>query len=323
MTILIVTHSRDNESIPLVMQAIEVQGGKAFRFDTDRFPTEARLDIYCGNSTPRAILACETEELNLQDVTAVWYRRIWIGGRIPTIMEPQLRAASLKESERTIQGAIASIKAFHLDPVPCIRHAENKQLQLQVAKELGLEIPRTLMTNHPQSVREFVQQCESGAIAKMLSSFAIYEEGKEKVVFTNPVSPEDLQHLDDLRFCPMTFQENIPKALELRTTIVGKQVFTAAIDSQSSQKARYDWRRQGLQLIDSWQPYQLPQDIESKLLELMGYFRLNYGAIDLILTPDDRHVFLEVNPVGEFFWLERHPGLPISKAIANTLLNHS
>ena len=55
----------------------------------------------------------------------------------------------------------------------------------------------------------------------------------------------------------------------------------------------------------------------------MDYFSLNYGAIDIILTPDGRHVFLELNPSGEFFWLERTPGLPISDAIADLLLGHS
>lgn len=156
----------------------------------------------------------------------------------------------------------------------------------------------------------------------MLSSFAIYDErGQEKVVFTNPISSEDLDNLDGLRFCPMTFQEKIAKALELRTIIVGKRVLTAAVDSQVLDKARYDWRKQGIALLDAWESYTLPKDVEEKLLKLMAEFRLNYGALDIILTPDGRHVFLEVNPVGEFFWLERCPGLPISQAIAEVLNN--
>jgi glutathione synthase/RimK-type ligase-like ATP-grasp enzyme len=55
----------------------------------------------------------------------------------------------------------------------------------------------------------------------------------------------------------------------------------------------------------------------------MDYFELNYGAIDIIVTPDNRHIFLEVNPAGEFFWLERCPGLPISKALADVLLGRA
>lgn len=321
MTVLIITHSNDNESIPMVINAIEQHGGKAFRFDTDRFPTEVQLDIYYSQGRQRLILTSAPAQLDLTTVSAVWYRRIAIGARIPDTMDAQLRNASIQESRVTIQGMIASLKAFHLDPLPKIRHAENKQLQLQVAQALGIEIPRTLTTNNPQAVREFVAECApTGAIAKMLSSFAIYEDGLEKVVFTNPVADADLDNLESLCYCPMTFQEKVPKALELRTTVVGKRVFTAAIDSQSAKGATFDWRRRGLDLIDAWKPYQLPPDLEQKLLALMNYFGLTYGALDLILTPDGRHVFLEVNPVGEFFWLEKCPGLPISSAIAATLL---
>ncbi|BAB78095.1 MvdD family ATP-grasp ribosomal peptide maturase (plasmid) [Anabaena sp. FACHB-709] len=322
MNVLIITHSHDNESISLVTQAIESQGGKAFRFDTDRFPTEVQLDIYYSN-TEKCVLVADDQKLDLNEVTAVWYRRIAIGGKIPPTMDKQLRQASIQESRATIQGMIASIRGFHLDPVPNIRRAENKQLQLQVARKIGLDTPRTLTTNNPQAVKEFAAECQQDVITKMLSSFAIYDEkGGEQVVFTNPVKSEDLENLEGLRFCPMTFQEKIAKVLELRITIVGKSILTAAVNSQALDKSRYDWRKQGVALLDAWQTHTLPQDVADKLLQLMAHFGLNYGAIDVILTPDNRYVFLEVNPVGEFFWLERCPGLPISQAIAKVLLSH-
>jgi MvdD family ATP-grasp ribosomal peptide maturase len=325
MTVLIITHSQDNESISLVMKAIEAQSGKAFRFDTDRFPTQVHLDVCYTGSYERQILTVDEQKLDLNQVSSVWYRRIAIGARIPNTMEKQLREASIGESRATIGGMIASIRGFHFDKLPNIRLADNKQLQLQVAREIGLDTPRTLITNNQQAVKEFALTCEQGMIAKMLSSFAIYDEqGQEKVVFTNPVTDADIEHLDGLRFCPMTFQEKVPKALELRTIIVGKRVFTAAVDSQRSAKAQHDWRRQGLGLINSWQSYDLPEDIEAKLFKLIAYFGLNYGAIDIIVTPDGRHVFLEINPVGEFFWLECCPPyFPISQAIADLLLTQS
>ena len=322
MSILIITHSQDNESISMVLNAIKKQGGQAFRFDTDRFPTEVRLDIYYGQGEERLILDSGAEKLDLREVSAVWYRRIAIGRRIPTLMEPQTRQASVQESRVTIRGLLASLPAFYLDPIATVEKAKNKQLQLKIAQEIGLDIPRNLTTNNPEAVREFARSCEDGMIVKMLSSFAIYDEqGQEKVVFTNRVKPEELENLEGLHLCPMTFQEQIPKALELRTTIVGDRVFTAAIDSQSNQKARDDWRRQGLVMVKDWKPYELPAEVTEKLFKLMKYFGLNYGAIDIILTPDGRHVFLEVNPVGEFFWLECYPPyFPISQAIADLLL---
>jgi glutathione synthase/RimK-type ligase-like ATP-grasp enzyme len=192
-----------------------------------------------------------------------------------------------------------------------------------VARELGLKIPRTLTTNDPVAGRAFAKSCEGGVVTKMLSSFAIYDEGKELVVFTNPVKPEDLADLSGLSLCPATFQELLHKSLEIRVTVVGRGVMSAALDSQASARAAHDWRRDGLRMVQDWRVYQLPDEVEQKILRLMDYFSLNYGAIDIILTPDGRHVFLELNPSGEFFWLERSPGLPISEAIADVLVDQA
>ncbi|MFL6334565.1 MAG: MvdD family ATP-grasp ribosomal peptide maturase [Pyrinomonadaceae bacterium] len=321
MTVLIITRSDDNESVSMVARAIERKGGKAIRFDTDRYPTEVRLSAFYGaGDEERLTLTNDEGEFDLREVTAVWHRRLNFGARLPTTLDRQLRHASLTETRAAAQGLLASLKAFRMDDVRHIRHAENKQLQLQVARELGLDIPRTLTTNDPATVRAFAESCKSGIVTKMLSSFAVYEDGQELVVFTNPVKSEDLADLSGLRLCPMTFQEMIPKALELRVTVVGDRIMSASIASQSSERAAHDWRRDGLRMIQDWRPYELPREVEEKILCLMDYFVLNYGAIDIIVTPDGRHVFLEVNPVGEFFWLEHYPGLPISDAIADVLL---
>jgi MvdD family ATP-grasp ribosomal peptide maturase len=324
MSILIITHSDDNESIARVAEAVARKGGHTIRFDTDRYPTDVRLTAYydAGNDE-RLTLTNEHGEFDLREVTAIWHRRLNFGAHLPATLDKQLRHASLGEASAAAHGMLASLKAFRMDHLHHIRHAENKQLQLQVARELGLEIPRTLTTNDPAAVRAFAQSCEGGMVTKMLSSFAVYDEGKELVVFTNPVKPEDLADLSGLRLCPATFQELLPKSLEIRATVVGHRIMSAAVDSQVSIRATHDWRRDGLRILQDWRHYQLPLDVEEKILRLMDYFSLNYGAIDIILTPDDRHVFLELNPCGEFFWLERTPGLPISDAIADLLLGRS
>jgi MvdD family ATP-grasp ribosomal peptide maturase len=323
LTVMLITRSGDNECVDSVAAAITRKGGRPFRFDTDRFPTEVQLIAEYQQEPARLRLISDEGELDLHEVTAIWHRRLEIGGRIPTTLDPQLRMASIEESNRTVKGMLESLKVFRMDPEPIIRHAENKQIQIQAARELGFETPRTLITNDPAAVRAFKQSCENGIVTKMLSSFAVYEDGAEKVVFTNPVAEEDLDDLEGLNLCPMTFQERVPKAMELRVTVVGDQVFAASIDSQASAAARYDWRKDGVALLEKWKTYELPSDISDRLLRLMDYFNLNYGAIDFILTPDGRHVFLEINPVGEFFWLERWPGLPVSDAIADVLLGQA
>lgn len=323
MTVLIITHSNDNESVALVAESIRKRGGHSFRFDTDRFPTEVRLVARYGEAPEELSLADHDATLDLRNVSAIWHRRLNIGGQLPEAMDAQLRQAARGESRATVMGMLASLDAFRMDAEPLIRRAENKQLQIRIARESGLDTPRTLTTNDPAAVRDFARTCERGMITKMLSSFAIYEEGAEKVVFTNPVAAEDLDDLEGLRLCPMTFQEQVEKRLELRVTVVGERVMAAAINSQASERAAHDWRRDGVRLVEAWQPYALPLEVEEKLLRLMDRFSLNYGAADFIVTPEGRHVFLEVNPAGEFFWLEHCPGLPISEAIADVLLGRS
>jgi glutathione synthase/RimK-type ligase-like ATP-grasp enzyme len=307
-----------------VTEAIDRKGGHTIRFDTDRYPTDVRLSAYYGaGGDERLTLTNEAGEFDLREVTAVWHRRLNFGARLPAGLDKQLRHASLGEASAAAHGMLASLKAFRMDHLHHIRHAENKQLQLQVARELGLDTPRTLTTNDPATVRAFANSCEEGMVTKMLSSFAIYDAGRELVVFTNPVKPEDLADLSGLSLCPATFQELLPKSLEIRATVVGERVMSAAVDSQVSARATHDWRRDGVRMLQDWRPYQLPPEVEEKILRLMDYFSLNYGAIDIILTPAGKHVFLELNPCGEFFWLEHSPGLPISDAIADVLLGHS
>ena len=51
----------------------------------------------------------------------------------------------------------------------------------------------------------------------------------------------------------------------------------------------------------------------------MQHLHLEYGAIDMRLTPDGDYVFLEINPNGEYLYVEQATGLPISRALAEHL----
>lgn len=324
MKVLIVTHSEDNDSVARVAEAVADLGGEPVRLDTDLFPTETLLACRLGDGGTRLRLrpSGASGEVELEDVGAVYYRRFYPARKIPDSLDSQLRRASVEESRRTLLGLLASFGAFQLDPYDRVRRAGHKQLQLRLARELGLAIPDTLITNDPEAVRRFAAEHPEGIVTKMLSSFAIYDEaGNEQVVFTTPLGAEDLEDMEGLDLSPMTFQQRVPKALELRVTVVGRRLFAAAVDSQSSERATEDWRRDGVALLDRWSEAELPPEVGERLLALCDRLGLNYGAIDLILTPEGRYVFLEINPVGEYFWLEHHPGLAISQALAEVLVD--
>ena len=320
MTVHILTHSEDEPAVDRVVEEIRERGGRAVRFDTDLFPLRTRMHVEQTASGDRFHLLTDGEELDLSTVRAVWHRRIAIGRSIPREMDPQLRTASVDESRAVVFGTIAALDCFHLDQVDRIRFAGHKAMQLSLARECGLEIPKTLTTNDPEAVRLFHKTCPNGMVAKMLHSFAVKEDGEESVVFTTEMTEEHLADLGGLEFCPMTFQEKIEKDIELRVTVVGRQLFAAAVPSQEVSGAEVDWRRKGDVARDLWKAHLLPETLEIRIHEFMDRLGLNYGAIDLIRTPDGRYVFLEVNPAGEFSWLTVWPGFPLAEAFADTLL---
>jgi len=319
-TVLIVTRSDDNASPALVQAALEARGARAFRLDTDRFPTEVRLALH--QPAGRSTVATAAGELVLGELTAVWYRRAAIGAGLPGDMDPQHRDAAIKESRATLFGMLESLDCFVMDRVSTVRAAEHKPRQLALASALGLDVPATLTTNDPAAVRGFWERCGGRVVVKMLSSFAIRDEaGRESVVFTSPLSAADLADLDQLALSPMTFQEHLDKRVELRVTVIGGRVFAAAVASQAVPAARTDWRKAGLELLHAWTPYALADDVATRLLQLAARLGLSYGAADFVVTPDGRHVFLEINPAGEWFWLDDVFGpRALSTAIAETLL---
>jgi glutathione synthase/RimK-type ligase-like ATP-grasp enzyme len=321
-TVLLITKTTDNQSVALVTSALEARGARVFRFDTDLFPTEVRLALHQprGRSTLRAGAA----EVVLGEVDAVWYRRVAIAAALPQDMDHQEREAAVKESRATLLGMLESFGCFVMDPVSTVRASEHKARQLELACELGLDVPRTLTTNDPDAARAFWDLCGGRVVVKALSSFAIYDQaGREQVVFTSQLAADDLAHLEQLALAPMTFQDHLDKAVELRVTLIGDRVFAAAVDSQALERSRTDWRRGGGDLIHSWTPYALPGGVSERLLQLTARLGLSYGAADIVVTPDGRHVFLEINPTGEWFWLDDVFGpRALSTAIAETLLGH-
>jgi len=303
----------------MVSSALRERGAEPIRLDTDLYPEHVQVSTSVDGDRWRKLMKVGDRVFDLDEVEALWYRRFFAGGALPDGLGDTLHAC-ISESRRTLYGVIAALGCFELDPLAAVRTCDHKELQLRRAVEFGLSIPATIFTNDPYEAEIFFDEQDGQIIAKMQSSFAVNRDGEEQVVFTTPVSVDDLDDLDGLRFAPMIFQAHVKKAFELRSTVVGKQVFTARIDSQASDETSVDWRRDGVGLIDSWVPYQLPEDVQASLLRLTESFGLNYAAADFMVTPEGGHVFLEINAGGEWFWIQRNPGLPIAEALADTLL---
>lgn len=114
-------------------------------------------------------------------------------------------------------------------------------------------------------------------------------------------------------------QEYISKRVELRVTVVGSRVFAAEIHSQVNSSTKHDWRRYDLDRTPHMR-HPLPPSVEACCVQLVQTLRLNFGAIDMIVTPSGEYVFLEINGNGQWGWIEDLTGLPIADAIVELLV---
>lgn len=249
--------------------------------------------------------------LGEEKFSAIWFRRTML----PDIDLPfSEKKYLLKEFEYLLKNIFATITGKWLSDPFFVYRAENKLLQLKYAKEIGFIIPETIVSTIPEEIKRFANNFKSIIIKPIYSGRIDSSKGPD-FMFTNVLSQQHLNGLEKYDITPCIFQQEIKKKIELRVTVVGSQVFTAQIDSQKSSESKTDWRREKSQ----FEPYELPKEISDKCVSIVEMLGLRFGAIDLILTPEGEYVFLEINPNGQWVWIETETDLRISEAILSEL----
>lgn len=322
--ILILTEPQDPHA-----DAVEAElhrlGARVCRFDWGEFPLSAALSIGWRGGHKRVQLTRGREVIDLSECTAGWLRRPNKPRVSPNITDPRLRGYAEDECFQVIQDTWNALELPWLPgPIAAVRRADNKQLQLQLAASLGLEVPPSLITNDPDAFLEFYREHEGRLINKQPSvTFAASQRtGGELMRYTQPVTTRDVGYARRVRHSPMLFQAQVAKKFELRITVVGQEVLAAEIHSQSTRRTQLDWRHYDIGHTPH-RVHDLPDPVRQACLELVARLGLRYGAIDMIVTPDDRYVFLEINPNGQWLWIEEETGLPIRDAICSELINPS
>jgi len=245
--------------------------------------------------------------VRLDAVQSFWWRRpqtfVLPGG-----MDANSQHFALTELSTAFQGLWQCTTGLWINDPVRDSAAAHKPWQLETARDVGLPIPDTLMTTDPEKVRAFWESRRGEVIYKpFLQTFHSWRE-------TRQLKREELALLDSVRLAPVIFQSLVPGAADLRVTIIGDEIFPAAVDIDKMEY-KLDVRLNQ----QAYERHQLPADVGAKLLELMRRLGLEYGAIDLRLTPDGEYVFFEVNPAGQFLFVEHACGLPISAALAARL----
>ncbi|MEK7193684.1 MAG: MvdC/MvdD family ATP grasp protein [Patescibacteria group bacterium] len=322
--VLILTSAPD-VSVNPVIACFEQMDQKYLKFNTETFPRDSQVNLELSDKNLDGMLRiADNPIISLMEIKSCWYRGTRSPENLSVLPEGYFKLVK-EESTAALWSLYTTLETFWMNkPVVANRLLEhNKFFQLKCASRHGLLVPRTIITNDPKNLLEFCRACGGSIAVKMLKGhlFVDSASGEIYTLYTNRVSEDELRtHFESIRIAPVFAQEYIPKKLELRITIVGNNVFTCAIHSQDSTRTQDDWRRYDFGNVRHEQ-FDLPNEVRDALLKLMKSWDLSFGAIDMILTPEGQYVFLEINPSGQWGWIEELTGMPISRAIAELLSN--
>ena len=303
--------SRYDLSCDYVVSALRKSGRAYFRLNSEDLPSYSLCLDPC-----RRRLSCHAKdvrvEVEAEGLAGVYFRR-------PTFLREASQAGRRPEEQfHRAQWAAFLRNLMVFDTARWVNHptrtyeAEHKMIQLRRAQEVGFDIPVTHCLN---SARFLGHHIGGSLVAiKGLDTILVRTDKTETFGYTNLVLREELEEAE-LRGAPLVAQQALTDKLDLRVTVVEDECWCASVTHGGSGIAG-DWRLKKSDVVFS--EFTLPPAIGARCIELTRRLGLKFAAIDLALS-HDRFFFLEVNPTGEWAWLQEEVEFPIGAKLAEVL----
>jgi glutathione synthase/RimK-type ligase-like ATP-grasp enzyme len=279
--------------------------------DVANIPGQGTLSYFAHRDVSEMQIDASSVRFALRDVHSVWWRRP-NGFKIDqSVTDPKVRNFCFFEYESLFKGVLNSLRVPIINDPAAEARAVHKPFQLAMAREVGLDIPKTIMSNDPDAIAEFWRSLAGKCVYKAFTapSWAFAE--------TREFGPEDFELLDKVRHAPIIVQEKVEKGKDIRVNIFGHEVLAAEVTTHVAD-ADLDWR---VDLTAQWAPHELPDKVSEKLLTLLAALGLACGCIDLRQQPDGTYKFFEINPSGQFLFIEIDTAQPLLESMARLLIS--
>jgi hypothetical protein len=303
--LLILTSDKDLTADFLIVELIN-RHLPYFRLNAEELATAGFVFSLTGNTVRREV-SIGARTLDLNEVRAVWYRRAIHPGPVAGLSRGET-AFVTGELRHLAMGLVLNPDITWINPIDSVSVAEHKLYQLQVARQVGFRVPRTLVSRDASELRRFAAANEFGTICKPIFHGMFVDEATAYSVYTRRVTPESFD-ADCVEVCPVLLQEEIARSADVRTTFIGSRCFVADIKGDPS---LVDWRDPDVSV--SYSAASLSDGAQRMCRAMLDKLGLIYGAFDFVRTPEGELVFLEVNPTGEWAWLEDRLGFPMRDA---------
>jgi hypothetical protein len=313
MTTLILTSIEDSTADYLCGRLDRV-GMEYLRLDTDSDISQVRVSY--SKSVP--LLQIRDLQFRPADFANIWYRR-------PKPIRVKIDADEaegrqiLCEWREAIEGFLA-----HLPVSSWVNHPSNNALashkleQLSRARRFDLHVPATILTQDEVALLDFWAECKERIIVKPLASGYIEraDPQDDSQIYTNVVTQSDMGDLAALAACPTLFQQQIEKDFDVRITLVGATLTAVAMRAKDQGQQRVDIRRNNMADV-AYSRVELPQGITKCLLAYLESYSLKFAAVDMVVDLEGNWWFLEVNPNGQWAWLDLAGAADIGQCFLN------
>jgi glutathione synthase/RimK-type ligase-like ATP-grasp enzyme len=309
MSVLIIAPADDAHAIA-VKAALESDfDHEAIVWDNSGIPSETQFDLYFDNEKTSLSIKAKNQSFSIVDLSCIWWRRISRFRIDYSVSDPKVRNFCVAECDTLFKGAMMAMDVPIINNPLLEAQASYKPFQLAAAKKLGLDLPRTLMSNNADLIRDFVDSLHTQCVYKPFTApfWTITE--------TRSFTDQDTAELDKVRHAPVIVQEKIQRGTDVRITIFGNSVFAAEVETRIKE-AETDWR---LDRTAQWIEHKLPDTLAHRLVALVTALGLNYGCIDMRRDPDGNYKFFEINPSGQFLFVEIDTGQPLARNLAALL----
>lgn len=324
MSVLIITCKEDPHPTK-VIQSLKEMNVSVFRLNTDTFIFDYDISWNSDFINDGFILRNIHTGLTLKEseITSVWFRRNFKPTKVRYPNQEEVNNHNLTEAQGFLEYLYNELYAkFSIGNYVFDDIANSKLYQIKIAKKVGFEVPETCYSNRKEDIIRMADQYEWLVLKSIKNNAVISKDGNQHVFFAQKVKSEDIRRLPKESFAQTInfVQPYIEKAFELRVTVVCDDIFACRIDSQNMDNShgKVDWR-QGLEHGMRHSIYELPDNIKEACHEYLREMHLNFGCFDFIVTSDGNYVFLECNPNGQWLWIEKFTGMPISESIASHL----
>lgn len=270
-------------------------------------------------------LKIKVEGVDWDSINVMWFRR-WIGfEEMPDlyVKGKSDKKVSTKFNEN-LRKELRVLTEYYIKAIPKEKHFTcseigeiNKLSVLSKARELDIDIPDTYILTNRQELEELKDKKD--LITKAIGNGL--EIQIDEIFYSSYTSSiKDIPKEIGDHFSPSLFQHKIEKKYEIRSFLLDRTFYSMAIFSQSDPQTSTDFRQYNWGHPNRNVPYKLPEELEQKLLKLSDYFELNTGSFDIIKTTDDKYVFLEVNPAGQFGMVSYPCNYNLEKLVAKSLI---